>query len=244
MVPASACPPPRAPRAARCRGRWQLRITCISGSESSSTISLSSSVVGAGDLEADLLAGVAGDLAHHARQLVEHLPQRDHAHFEDARLQLVELALQGARLARSSPCSARASRRSRSARSARPVAAARLARSPARPRCSSGCRACGCPRAPSALTDRSELVVRRTLLRRDRRVAAPRGRRRGRSPASARAAGGAVATAFDVRRARRPRRASPRQRRAATVARRRSQCRRSSRTRCRSPGRLRRRQRR
>ena len=45
--------------ASRCRDRWQLRITCISGSDSSSTISLSSSVSAPEIAEPDLLAGVA-----------------------------------------------------------------------------------------------------------------------------------------------------------------------------------------
>ena len=44
--------------------------------------------LGAGDDQADLLAHLAADLAHDAREPVEHLAERHHAHLEDAVLQL------------------------------------------------------------------------------------------------------------------------------------------------------------
>ena len=38
--------------------------------------------LGSGDDEPDFLVGIAADLAHHARQSVEDLRKRHHAHFE------------------------------------------------------------------------------------------------------------------------------------------------------------------
>ena len=50
----------------------------------------------AGDDQVHLLVVLARDLAHDARELVEDLPERDHAHLEDAVLHLREVALEGA----------------------------------------------------------------------------------------------------------------------------------------------------
>ncbi len=50
--------------------------------------------VPAHDHEVDLLAHLAGQLAHHARQLVEDLVEGDHPHLEDPGLQLGQLAFQ------------------------------------------------------------------------------------------------------------------------------------------------------
>ena len=50
----------------------------------------------AGDLQLDLLLHLAGQLAHHAGELVEDLVEGDHAHLEDAALQLGEPPLQPA----------------------------------------------------------------------------------------------------------------------------------------------------
>ncbi len=51
--------------------------------------------LGAGDDEVHLLAVLARDLPHDARQLVERLAERHHAHLEDAALHLREVALEG-----------------------------------------------------------------------------------------------------------------------------------------------------
>ena len=124
-----------------------LRTTCISGSTSSSTISLSSSVSAPRMLEAHVLAELAAQPPHHARQLLEDLAQRHHAHVEHAGL---EIARAGAR----APCGPCAS--SRPMRAVRGIARAaarrsrrsRRAGSPARRPGSSARRACGCRRAP------------------------------------------------------------------------------------------------
>src|SRR5690606_37143694 len=50
----------------------------------------------AGDDEADLLAVLARDLAHDARELLEDLPERHHADVEDAVLELEEVTLEAA----------------------------------------------------------------------------------------------------------------------------------------------------
>ena len=54
--------------------------------------------LGAGDDQANFLVQLAADLPHHARQALEHLPERHHAHFQDAVLHLaqapVEVAVQ------------------------------------------------------------------------------------------------------------------------------------------------------
>src|SRR5206468_3385011 len=52
----------------------------------------------AGDDEADVLAGLARNLAHDARELVEDLTERHHAHFENAGLQLVDFSIERAHL--------------------------------------------------------------------------------------------------------------------------------------------------
>ncbi len=52
--------------------------------------------LGAGDDEVHHLLGVAADLADDARELVEHLAERDHAHLEDALLHRAEVAIEGA----------------------------------------------------------------------------------------------------------------------------------------------------
>ena len=52
--------------------------------------------LGAGDDQVDELVGVAADLADDARELVEHLPQRHHAHLEDALLHRPEVPVEGA----------------------------------------------------------------------------------------------------------------------------------------------------
>src|SRR5207248_3004547 len=50
--------------------------------------------ISARDLEVDLLAALAQEPAHQAREAIEDLPERHHAHLEDALLQIVELALE------------------------------------------------------------------------------------------------------------------------------------------------------
>ncbi len=52
--------------------------------------------LGAGDDQVDELVGVAADLADDARELVEDLPERHHAHLEDALLHRAEVPLEGA----------------------------------------------------------------------------------------------------------------------------------------------------
>ena len=110
--------------------------------------------LGAGDDEVHLLVGLAADLADDARELVEDLPERHHAHLEDAALHCAEVALERRGAAGRARCRSRAARASSRTRSVRRAIA--CARSRARPRCSSGDRACGCRRAPSASTERSE----------------------------------------------------------------------------------------
>ena len=95
------------------------------------------------------------DLADDARELVEDLAERHHAHLEDA---VLHLRRGGARTMRWRRCrSAASSRRARGRARTRSDEARerRCARSRARRRCSSGGRACGCRRAPSASTLRS-----------------------------------------------------------------------------------------
>jgi hypothetical protein len=104
--------------------------------------------LGAGDDQVHRFVGLAADLPHDARELLEHLPERHHAHLEDALLHRVEVSVERALQPQQRPRPARGSDWSRAA--ARRAAELTCARSPARRRCSSGGRASGCRRGPSA----------------------------------------------------------------------------------------------
>ena len=105
--------------------------------------------LGARDDEVHLLVVLARDLPHDARELVEGLPERDHAHLEDAALHLGEVAVEGAVEALRARCASSRASGVAAARALGQVARWPSARSRARRRWSSGDRACGCRRAPS-----------------------------------------------------------------------------------------------
>ncbi len=100
MVPTGGLP--TCSRSSRGSMPWSiaLRIMCISGSRELLDDELVDLGLGAGDDQVHVLVVLARDLPDDARELVEHLPERNHADFEDAALHLREVALEGAMQAR------------------------------------------------------------------------------------------------------------------------------------------------
>ena len=94
MVPCSLLP--AATRTSGISMPWsmELRTRCTSGSPIFSSTVLSSSVVSPVTLQLDLLAETLAEVAHQAREAVEHEADGQHAHAHDAFLQRAHVALE------------------------------------------------------------------------------------------------------------------------------------------------------
>ena len=94
MVPCSVLPAARRTSGISMPWSMELRTRCTSGSPIFSSTVLSSSVVSPVTLQLDLLAEALAEVAHQAREAVEHEADGQHAHAHDAFLQRAHVALE------------------------------------------------------------------------------------------------------------------------------------------------------